>query len=45
MKITSPSWWFSMLTSTFMTMLFIYIIKWAAGKVNVPVVSDVVQSV
>lgn len=43
-KILSPSWWMSMLVSTFMTMLFIYIIKTITAKINIPVISAVAQA-
>lgn len=40
-----PSWWISMIVSTFVTMIFIYLIKKASQKINVPIVSDIVESV
>ena len=40
-----PSWWVQMFVSTLMTMVFIYLIKKISSKVNVPVVSDIVESV
>ena len=39
------SWWIQMLVSTFMTMVFIYLIKILCNKVNVPVVSGIVNAV
>lgn len=45
MRLTSPSWWASMFMSTLMTMVFIYLIKLVAAKVQVPVVSDIVEAV
>lgn len=44
-NLTSPSWWLNMLITTFMTMVFIYIIKMIFGAVNVPVVSNMVAEV
>ena len=44
-RITSASWWIQMFVSTFLTMIFIYIIKKAMTKVNVPIASDIVASV
>lgn len=45
MRIFSVSWWVGMFINTFVTILFIYIIKMIAGKVNVPVVSKIVEEV
>jgi membrane protein implicated in regulation of membrane protease activity len=45
MRLTSVSWWTQMFVSTFLTMIFIYIIKKAMSKVNVPIASDIVASV
>ena len=45
MKIFSFNWVISTLLSTLITMVFIYIIKRAAEKVQIPVVSDVVAAV
>jgi hypothetical protein len=44
-QLTRPSWWINMLITTFMTMVFIYIIKKALNKVPVPVVSDIANAV
>lgn len=44
-QLTKPSWWISMITSTLLTMFFIYIIKQATQKFDIPVVSDVVGAV
>ena len=44
-NLFSVNWWISMLISTMVTMFFIWLIKKAAGKVNIPVVSNVVQEV
>ena len=41
MNITSPSWWLQMLVSTFVTMIFIYIIKKTTANFNVPLVSEI----
>jgi hypothetical protein len=43
--ITSPAWWLNMFITTFVTMIFIYLIKRATEKINVPVVSDITKSV
>lgn len=45
MKIFSPTWLFNMFVNTFVTIIFIYLIKLISAKVNVPVVSDIVESV
>lgn len=45
MRIFSVSWWIGMFVNTFVTILFIYIIKLIAGKVNIPVVSNIVEEV
>lgn len=44
-NLFKPSWWISMFVSTLMTMIFIYLIKQIAGKINVPVVSKIVEEV
>ena len=44
-KLVQPSWWISMFLSTLLTIIFIYLIKKATAKVNIPVVSDIVQEV
>ena len=44
-KLFSPSWWVGMFINTFITLVFIYIIKQVFAKVSVPVVSDMVESV
>lgn len=44
-KLLSPAWWVQMFVNTFMTLIFIYLIKLAFSKVNVPVVSDMVAEV
>lgn len=43
-KLTSPSWWISMFMSTFMTLCFIYLMKLITAKVEIPVVSTIVQN-
>jgi hypothetical protein len=45
MGITSPKWWLNMFMTTLMTMFFIYLIKKATAKVQLPIVSDIVESV
>ena len=42
LNLTSPSWWINQFVSTFITILFIYLLKKIFEKVNVPVVSEVV---
>ena len=43
--ILSPSWWISVIASTLVTMAVIVLIKRVTQKVNIPVVSDMVQEV
>lgn len=43
--ILSPSWWISVIASTLVTMAMILLIKKAAQKVNIPVISDAIQEV
>ena len=43
LNLTSPSWWINQFVSTFITICFIYLIKKAFTKINVPVVSEVVS--
>ena len=43
--ILRPSWWIQMIVSTFVTMMFIYLIKKITKAVNIPVVSNVVEEV
>lgn len=45
MKLFSLNWWASMFINTFITLIFIYLIKKIFEKVNVPVVSNMVESV
>lgn len=45
MRIFSLNWWLSTFASTLVTMLFIYLIKKLAEKVNIPVVSNIVAEV
>ena len=42
MKIFSLSWIVSMFINTFVTILFIYILKMVFAKIDVPVVSNIV---
>lgn len=44
-NLFSVNWWISMFISTMVTMCFIWLIKKAAGKVNIPVVSTMAQEV
>ncbi len=45
MFLLKPSWWIQMIVSTFVTMMFIYLIKKITKAVNIPVVSNVVEEV
>ena len=42
LSLTSPAWWIDKFVGTFITILFIWMLKKAFEKVNVPVVSDIV---
>ena len=44
-SLLKPSWWISMFLSTFMTIFFIYLIKKVTGKIQIPVVSTMVEEV
>jgi len=44
-SLLSPKWWVSMFITTLMTMVFIYLIKLATTKVNIPFVSTMAQAV
>lgn len=44
-KLFSINWWISQFISVFMTMVFIYLIKIMLGKVNIPIASDIAESV
>ncbi len=41
-NLLSPNWWVSQFVSTFITIMFLFLIKKAFSKVDVPVISDVV---
>lgn len=41
-NIMSPSWWLNTFVQTFVTVLFIYMLKKIFAKVEVPYVSDMV---
>lgn len=43
--VFNPSWWLSCIVSTMITMCFVVLIKRVTAKVNIPVVSDIVQEV
>lgn len=45
MNLFSINWWVSTFVSTLIVMCFIYMIKKAAEKFNIPIVSDVAQAV
>ena len=44
-KLFSINWWISQFITVFITMVFIYIIKLILGKVNVPIASNIAESV
>lgn len=41
-NLLSPQWWISTFIQTFVTIIFIWMLKKAFTKVNVPVVSEIV---
>lgn len=45
MQIFTPKFWLQAFVSTFMTMLMIYLIKQIAGKIQIPVVSNIAEAV
>ena len=44
-KLFSVNWWVSQFITVFITMVFIYLIKLILGKVNVPIASDIAESI
>ena len=44
-KLFSINWWVSQFITVFITMVFIYLIKLILGKVNVPIASNIAESV
>ena len=44
-RIFTVNFWIQLFISTFMTMVMIYLIKKANEKLNLPVVSDIVEGV
>lgn len=44
-NLMNPSWWVGVIVSTFFTMCVMYVMKKVTAKVDIPVVSDVVQGV
>lgn len=44
-RFLSLNFWAQAFVSTFVTLTVIYVIKLVAGKYNIPVVSDIAQSV
>jgi len=44
-SLFSPRFWIQIIISTIVTMILIYLMKRFFAKVNVPVLSDVAQSV
>ncbi|MCC3289160.1 MULTISPECIES: hypothetical protein [Bacillus] len=45
MNLFSPKWWINMFITTFVTMIFIYLIKKVSGKYNVPFVKTIAEEV
>lgn len=45
MNLFSINWWISTFVATFITCLFIYLLKKMTAKVQIPVVSDVMAEV
>lgn len=45
LQLTNPKWWLNMFLTTFMTMIFMYLIKTLANKFNVPVVQTVANEI
>ena len=45
MNVFSVNWWVSAFCSTLLTMVFIYLIKKATQKVNIPILSDIASEV
>ncbi|MCU5087560.1 hypothetical protein OCA23_30325 [Bacillus cereus] len=45
MNLFSPKWWVNMFITTFVTMFFIYLIKKASTKYNVPFVKTVSEGI
>ena len=44
-NLFKPSWWVSIFVSTFFTMCIMLIIKKATARFDIPIVSDIAQSV
>lgn len=44
-RLLSPSFWVQTIVSVLFTMLVMWVIKKASQKVNVPVVSDIINEV
>lgn len=44
-NLMNPSWWVGVIVSTFFTMCVMWAIKKVTAKVDIPVVSDIAQSV
>ena len=42
-NLFSANWWFTMFVNTLVTIFFIYLLKRIFNKVNVPVVSNIVN--
>lgn len=41
-RITSIDWWVQMFVSTFITLVFIYILKQMNKKIEIPVVNEII---
>lgn len=44
-SLISPKWWVNMFVNVFVTMIFIYLIKKAAERYNIPVVKSIADAV
>ncbi|EOQ01050.1 hypothetical protein [Bacillus cereus] len=44
-KLFSPTWWINMFITTFVTMIFIYLIKKISGRYDIPVVKPIAEAV
>jgi uncharacterized membrane protein len=44
-SLVSPRWWVSMFVNVFVTMIFIYLIKKASKKYDIPVVKNIAEEV
>lgn len=44
-KLTSLQWWIETFVQVSITMIFMYFIKYAANRFNVPVIKDIANEV